>query len=96
MQDGTWELPFCPDLIGRISTCFYHPGLALLCSVEEEEFFFTLLGSFGGSINYIGKEHTNRRKTNLITYVQQPHKNMSPTGGQAIEAYTHPELWQSG
>lgn len=47
---------------------------------------------FGCSNNQIDINKINNRKTNLITYVQGPHKIIRPTGSQEKRCICHPEL----
>ena len=44
----------------------------------RKDFSSTLVGSSGWSKNYIDMRQSNRRKSNLITYVQEPQWNEVP------------------
>lgn len=44
--------------------------------LEKKKIFPTLLGSLAGKL----VQKIKRRKINLIAHIQEPHRNMGPTG----------------
>lgn len=52
-------------------------------TVGEEKISFYPSRSFGWSNNQMNLRQINRRKINLITYIQGPHKNRRHTGRQS-------------
>lgn len=67
-----------------------HTGACL--TVGEEKFYICPSRFFGWSNNQINIKQINRRKTNLIRYVQGLHKNEAQGQVRQLKIICHPEL----
>ena len=102
---GNWlDFPWNP-LCDHFSECWFNIWVSLFSYTGWHQwssicFFYYYYRSSGWSNNQIDRRQINRKKSNLISYRQGLHKNMRPTGSQAVEAYTPSRAkkkgWESG